>query len=746
MAADPTDDRTVAPRPPDSDRPDAPGGGSGDPGDPTAPGEPAVDGGSAPGGGSGPRHRVRDLSAGGRVVALVAAVLLLVPIGASLLRAVDEGWVPSNDDALIVLRSFDVLGEDRPLVGQPSTAGQYAEDHPARHPGPIEFYMLAGPVRIFGPTWGTLLTVAFITGSAVLLTAWAAFRRAGPVVGLGAAVLLGFVMWSTGSAVLTDPISSNVGGYPLMAGAALAWALWGDDRRLWPVAMAVWSFTTQQHLAVLGPAGVIAAWGVLGAVIATVRHRHEVGRVASSLRWGVAAVVVGFVCWLPPLIDQVFGDGNLAYILGFSGSEGRDTLGFRAGLRAAGRAVGVPPWFFQRDRDGGHLIDPYLSTGTAVAAVVGVAVLVTCAVLAAIALLRHRRRPTPDAVAAAGPDAPAADAAAPDAVASAGSAGQAAARLTLALTGLVLLVAGVITTANVPDSHEQVRINFYRWTWPVAVALWGSVAWAVGAGLTALRTRTASATPTVPRWAAVGAPVVALAVVSATVTAAAVGDGRNDQRRDELLFRFEASTADTIIDMVDPDRPVHLVTRGSAAFLALSPALTVALEDAGLDVRLESTFAGSVDDAQREGYGPHRLELADDPGARIHVVTGTDDLPEVPGETVAELALGREADRLAAELAEQLRAGPIVVSDRADELVGRYEGERRALVELGLLQLETDPESAVRSTVTLDLLADGYLESPTVDPDLVAAMDRTLRRGTEVWGDDRFHITVEILP
>ena len=130
----------------------------------------------------------------------------------------------------------------------------------------------------------TLLTVAAITGASVLLAAWAAFRRAGPAVGLGAVALIAAVTWSTGTAVLTDPISSNVGGYPLLAGAALAWALWGDDRRLWPVAVAVWSFATQQHLAVLGPAAVVAAWGVLGAVATTTRA----GRWRESWRWAAA--------------------------------------------------------------------------------------------------------------------------------------------------------------------------------------------------------------------------------------------------------------------------------------------------------------------------------------------------------------------------------------------------------------------------------------------------------------------------
>ena len=683
----------------------------------------------------GARHRVRELAGPARVLAVVAAVLLLVPVGASVARAIDDGWVPSNDEALIVLRSRDVLGQDRPLVGQPSTAGQYAADHPARHPGPIEFYLLAGPVRVLGPTWGTLLTVALITGASVLLTAWAAFRRAGPVVGLGAVALVAMVMWSTGTAVLTDPISSNVGGYPLLAGCALAWALWGDDRRLWPVAVAVWSFATQQHLAVLGPAGMVAAWGVLGAVVTTVRARRRAGRLASSLRWGAAAVAVGFVSWLPPLIDQVFGDGNLAYILGFSGSGERNALGLGPGLRAAGRALGWPPWLLLRDRDGGHLIDPYPGAGTTVSAVVGLALLLAAAALAAALVLRRRARTV--------------DAASTDDPAVGLAVDQAAARLTLALTGLVVAAAGVITTANVPDSVEQIRINFYRWTWPVAVALWGSVAWAVGAGLVAVRARRAE-TPS-SRWAGrpawrLVAPVVVLALVAVTVGATATGHGRNDRRRDDLLFAFEVRAADAVLAVIDRDRPVHIATRGSAAFLAISPSLTLALEDAGVDVRLETTEAVEVDVAQRDGYAPHRLELAPDPGARIHVVTGRGDLPDVPGRVVARFALGERADEIAAELVEQLRSGPVVRSDEADDLLAEIPEDRRGLLGYVMDLTATEPENTVRSTPALELLRDGFLESPRLDRDLIDAMLDEIDRGLEVWDDDRFEIVVELLP
>jgi hypothetical protein len=282
-------------------------------------------------------------------VAVVVGLLLLVPVGTSIGRALSVDWRPSNDDALIVLQARDVLSDDPPLVGQPSTAQEYVEGNTARHPGPIEFFLLAVPIRVLGHTIGTLLTAGAIAGSSVLIAVWIAFRRGGPAVGLGAAVLLALTMWSSGTAVLSDPISSNVGGYPLIAGAALAWSLWCDDRRLWPLAAAVWSFTIQQHLAIFGLAGMVAAWGVAGAVVLLLRHRREVGRLASSLRWGLVAAAVALVCWLPPILDQLFGSGNLRRMIAYSRHSDRPTLGLGAGLRAAGRSVAAPPLLLKRE-------------------------------------------------------------------------------------------------------------------------------------------------------------------------------------------------------------------------------------------------------------------------------------------------------------------------------------------------------------------------------------------------------------
>lgn len=565
---------------------------------------------------SAPPHRLRDLDGRGRLVAAALAVLLLLPVAASVARALDAGWIPSNDDALIVLRAFDVFSADAPLVGQPSTAQNYAEGLKARHPGAIEFYLLALPVQLLGAAVGTLLTAAALAGGSVLITAWVAFRRAGPAVGLGAAVGLALVMWSSGTAVLSDPISSNVGGFPLIAGTALAWALWCGDRRLWPLAAAVWSFTIQQHLAIFGIAGLVAAWGVAGAVITTVRSRRRDGTLREAVRWGSLAAGVALVCWLPPLIDQVAGSGNLRKILTFSG-EGRATVGGSAGLRAAGRAVAFPPMLLSRrltdDRLSGWQIIADLDSADVLGIVVGL-VLFAGAVAATVVQLRRSPR---------------------------GSAARTAARARLALAGtaVVVLAGGVVTVANVPESIESARINFYRWMWTASLATWGVVAWTVGdlvARAVAARRSTVDerrpdgATVATSRASAIGVAAV-LVVVGLVGVGTATGEGAGDTRRDEPLFAFESDAIDAVVAELPEDGQVLLHAHGAAAILAVAPAIAVGLEEAGHDVR--------VVPSQVDGYGEHRIEPPADGASDVWVRSAVDSFRPEDGEVVAALEL-----------------------------------------------------------------------------------------------------------
>lgn len=87
---------------------------------------------------------------------IVALALSLAPLRAVVVEA--GRWTPQGDDALLSLRALDVGTGRTPLVGQPSTSGEYgqATAHVA-HPGPAGIYLLTPGMRTLGAPLGILL-------------------------------------------------------------------------------------------------------------------------------------------------------------------------------------------------------------------------------------------------------------------------------------------------------------------------------------------------------------------------------------------------------------------------------------------------------------------------------------------------------------------------------------------------------------------------------------------------------------
>ena len=81
-------------------------------------------------------HRLRDLDRRQALVAVALVVALVVPFGASVLRARSIGWLPSGDDALIGLRAGQSIESPLPnarelrlrvtaIVYQPEASGDW---------------------------------------------------------------------------------------------------------------------------------------------------------------------------------------------------------------------------------------------------------------------------------------------------------------------------------------------------------------------------------------------------------------------------------------------------------------------------------------------------------------------------------------------------------------------------------------------------------------------------------------------
>lgn len=708
-------------------------------------------------------HRLRDLDRRGRWVAVGLVALLLVPFAASVARAVHQAWLPSGDDALIGLRSLDVWSRHLPLVGQPSTSHLYGDKVSTAHPGPIEFYWLAAPVKLFGPAIGMILGSGLANLAGVAVAAWVVFRRAGPAAGAWSLVVLGGVLWSEGTALLTDPISSNAGGLPLLALAALAWAVADGDLRLLPLAAAFGSWVAQQHLAIVAPAATMVALAVAGAVLAVVAQRRgrSTSRAASTepgapapapapaREQGVGPTQGG------PLVfadvdhpgSDVQADGAATVLEGTGGgaaSRGGQPRAERIWPWVAGAAavVAVCWWPVVWQQLTGH-------PGN-ITAVLDYAGASTQAKLGWAAGVRQGARalglpPLLVRSDLGGQDFSGAPLGVAEAVAAA--VGYLVLAVTvvvgwrrrrplalLAATALVLAIGGVYNGHSIPDSIEAFRVNFYRWTFVVAWLSWIVFGWLAAIGARVLVNRQVPA-PQVS-WGRVGPVLAAVALFLPAVGAVATA-GRDDQRRDQAGFAIMRIAADAAVAEAEGHGRVTLVLRGSSAILASGPALTMALTAQGHDVVLPGVEA--------RFYGSHRvLQPGDDPGDIVlQLVTGRGSVPPGPGRVIAHEDLNRQLNVALAPLATEARRSAVRVAPGGDRLLRRFwpkEDERRFVRSL-LAQVAQRPEAVLGDAKLLAVVADGYFTSPRFDPDRLAAAARRLPART-VNQDDVFEVRV----
>ena len=106
-----------------------------------------------------------------------------------------------------------------------------------------------------------------------------------------------------------------------------------------PIGVGVASSIVQTHFTYVYPALVLSAFGVAAYVVVT--RRRSPRRWARTAAWGVGVAVL---CWIQPLIDQLWGRGNLGAVLG-PARRSQDAAGLRAGVEVLAGGVLTPPWW-----------------------------------------------------------------------------------------------------------------------------------------------------------------------------------------------------------------------------------------------------------------------------------------------------------------------------------------------------------------------------------------------------------------
>lgn len=638
-----------------------------------------------------PRHRLRDLTPRDRLAAAaIALAVLLAPIVA-FVRFAPE-WVAAGDNALIGQRVLDVGGGDTPLVGQPSTSGFYGGDEShVFHPGATHFYLMTPFVRLLGSSPGMVLVSILITGGSALVALWAIFRQLGPRVAVAGGAVLAAIMFTTGASSLMNPISSNIGGYPLLCSAVLVWALLCGDDRLLPLTTVVVSFATQQHLS-LGPAmAILAVTAVVGLAVVWRRRRAWADR-AERRRVGWLLAVsagVGLLAWLGPLYQQFTArNGNLTALVTFASDSGRKSAGFSLAVRQVAHALGWPPFLGDRDASGYDLLAP-VSAGTAVAAI---------AVLAALTVAAVRwRRSEPR-------------------------------RALLVVMVGVLIVCGLVNGSNVPLSVERGRIAFYHWVWPLLLFATLALLLAAAGLLAPAWARAQRMAPRVATSTAYGVGLIAIVLPSVVN----IGLDRPTNSAFRMGHYYPQAAFDSLTDQVMERRsqlegPVLVTWMGEELFDGTGLAMALSLVEAGVDVVYQEHHRSYV----------HDTHLVDRESVDTALIVVTDRMgalgpPEpIPGRQIARVTINEGFDQQAFDelVAVSRRATSVTYGPELERKIESLDGEERAITEEHLGSLVTTPESLLLQHDWVEFLAEYPTASPALDVD-------TLRRLADSLPDD----------
>lgn len=252
------------------------------------------------------RHPVRVPGPAG----VAAAIVVVTPLVCAVVAFV-TGWVPSNDWAVVVARGFDTFSPHTPLVGQWSSLSSYV-GYDVHQPGPIQFWLLGVPEHLFAPsTFGALVGQAIIATFAAAAFLVAVHRRGGARLVGPAAVVLMILFHSLGAEILRSPYNPSAAVLGLAAYLAAAWSLLCDDDVFWPVLLFAGSLSVQTHVTYLVPMGCIGLLVVIAAVVRRRRGESTVRSVRHRRAVLGASVAVMVLCWIGPLIDQIWGKGNL---------------------------------------------------------------------------------------------------------------------------------------------------------------------------------------------------------------------------------------------------------------------------------------------------------------------------------------------------------------------------------------------------------------------------------------------------
>ena len=446
----------------------------------------------------------------------LAYALLVVVVVVFSWKAATLDWKAAGDLSVIRLRALDVGTSNTPLVG-PYSRFQW------NHPGPMLSFAFAPWARLFGSSGVGILIGAFVANLAAMFgAAWVARRSSKVLFFLTSIVLAAFVLLAQ-SGELFNPWNPFVVVLPLFAALIAAWGTFRGDRVAAVVLVIAASFAIQGHIgaAPLGVLALLIGGGGLLYAIARSAGEDRRGFVTTSL----IAVGVMFVCWIPPLLDQFFGTGNLGRLVRFQFTATEPSAGLRFALDQVTRLLTFPP-----GREVGFL--GVVGTGPVVP---WMAIVLLAATVVAWRKGWHDRLQL-----------------------------TLVAWLSIAVTGLA--ISGI---KGIPFQYV------FRWSWAMVLVVWIACLW-VGVSLLL------ELAP-VRRWFTAGAALVLAGLLGALLVFGV--SFRTVQGWDEQLRLYEPLMQPTLDVLQEAPKPVMVVTYLGMADGTVANELLARGDELGLDLR-----------------------------------------------------------------------------------------------------------------------------------------------------------------
>ena len=446
----------------------------------------------------------------------LAYALLVVVVVVFSWKAATLDWKAAGDLSVIRLRALDVGTSNTPLVG-PYSRFQW------NHPGPMLSFAFAPWARLFGSSGVGILIGAFVANLAAMFgAAWVARRSSNVLFFLTSIVLAAFVLLAQ-SGELFNPWNPFVVVLPLFAALIAAWGTFRGDRVASVVLVIAASFAIQGHIgaAPLGVLALLIGGGGLLYAIARSAGEDRRGFVTTSL----IAVGVMFVCWIPPLLDQFFGTGNLGRLVRFQFTATEPSAGLRFALDQVTRLLTFPP-----GREVGFL--GVVGTGPVVP---WMAIALLAATVVAWRKSWHDR-------------------------------------LQLTLVAWLSIAVTVLAISGIKGIPFQ---YVFRWSWAMVLVVWIACLW-VGVSLLL------ELAP-VRRWFTAGASLVLAGLLGALLVFGV--SFRTVQGWDEQLRLYEPLMQPTLDVLQEAPKPVMVVTYLGMADGTVANELLARGDELGLDLR-----------------------------------------------------------------------------------------------------------------------------------------------------------------